>query len=113
MTIAALSSHGMSGPAVTLGAYRMYSVVCAADIGTNPTFYIGTSATTGTGASGTGAPTGSSANLRIGRRADGVTQMDGIIAYILIYNAALSAGDIATNYAAMQARMALRGVTLP
>jgi Concanavalin A-like lectin/glucanases superfamily len=104
------------GPAVTLGAYRCYSVVCGADITVVPTFYVATSATTGTfsaGSATSGSPLGHNANVRIGRRHDGASQMNGTISYVLVYSRALSAGEIATNYTALQAIMAGRGVTLP
>lgn len=112
----AAANRSYSGPSVTLGAYRMYSVVYAdGNVNTVPTFYVGTTATGGGGASGvgTGASTGSGANLRIGRRADGNVQADGIIAYILIYNRALSADEIAQNYNTLKARLAARSITLP
>ncbi len=106
-----------AGQATTLGAYRMYSVVCSDGlVQTAPTFYIGSSAQVGSlvgGGNQNGAVTGSSASLRIGRRPDGAVQMDGIIAYILIYSRALSAGEIAQNYAALQTQLAPRGITLP
>lgn len=103
-----------NGPNVTVGGWKMYSVVCPSAIETSPTFYVNTASTGGgieVGAA-TGAPTGSSANLRVGRRADGATQMDGKIAYLSIYNAALSSGDISTNYTALQAYLAGRGISL-
>lgn len=105
-----------NGQSTAVGAYRMYTVVYTdGNVDTVPTFYLGTSSTGGSGATGTGtgAATGTSQNLRIGRRADGAVQMDGIMAYILIYNRALSAAEITQNYTVLQARMALRGVTLP
>lgn len=98
----------------TLGAYRMYSVVTAQTIDSTPAFYIGATPVGATSiGSGTGVPTGSSANLRIGRRADGAAQMDGVISYILIYNRQLSAAEIARNYAVLQVLLAPRGVNLP
>jgi hypothetical protein len=105
-----------SGPAATTGAYRMYSVVYAdQNVNTTPVFYVGTTATNGTAAGGaaTGAATGSSGNLRIGRRFDGAVQMDGVIAYALIYNRAQSAAEIAQNYNVLKTRLAARGITLP
>jgi len=104
------------GPNATIGAYRMYSVVYTdGNVDTVPTYYVGTTATGGSGAtgSGSGAATGSGANLRIGRRADGAVQMDGIMAHVLIYNRALSATEIAQNYAVLQPRLARRGIVLP
>jgi hypothetical protein len=104
-----------NGPAVTLGGYQMYSAVSPTDIGAATTFYIGNAATGGVngGGSGTGPATGAGANLRLGRRADGAVQMDGVMAYMLIYSRALSVGEIATNYAALQSYLTPRGVVLP
>lgn len=105
-----------SGPATVTGAYRMYSVVYAdGNVNTVPTFYVGTTPTSGSAPTGTGAgaATGSSANLRIGRRADGAAQTDGTMAYILVYNRALSVAEITQNYTILQSRLAARGITLP
>ena len=110
------AANTYSGPNAVVGAYRMYSMTLAdGNVNTAPIFYVGTTPTTGTLSTGTatGAATGTSQNLRIGRRADGAVQMNGTIASVLVYNRALSAAEITRNYQALQASLATRGITLP
>jgi Concanavalin A-like lectin/glucanases superfamily len=106
-----------NGPVAPVGSYCVISITYPDGmIGSTPTFYVNTTATAGStpAGSGTNAPaTGTSEPIRVGRRADGTTQMDGVISYILVYSRELSAVEIAQNYAALQAIMAVRGVTLP
>lgn len=104
-----------SNGAVTLGSWQMYSVTYSdGNVNTTPALYINTTAQTVTavGGAGSGAATGSSADLRIGRRADGAVQMDGKIATILIYNRALSSTEITQNYTILQSLLASRGISL-
>jgi hypothetical protein len=106
-----------SGPAITIGSWRMYSVTCPDGlVASAPTFYVGATSTAATKVFGTSSGlsvTGSGAALRIGRRADGSTQMDGRIAYILIYNRALTSAEITQNYNALKAMLVSRGISLP
>lgn len=108
------ATRSWTGPATTVGAYRMYSLTAPQAIEGTPIFYVGVTPTAGTGAgTGTGAATGSAATLRMGRRADGAVQMDGTIAALLVYGRQLGAGEITQNYAALKARLGGRGVVLP
>lgn len=85
-----------SSSTVTAGVRTMVSCVTGAAVDDTVTFYIDDAAVGGTG-SGTagGSPTGSGADLRIGRRADGATQMDGQVEAVLLFGEALTADDIA------------------
>jgi hypothetical protein len=106
-----------SGPTVTIGSWRMYTVTCPDGLVESvPTFYVGAAPTTGTKVFGTStglSVTGSGAAFRIGRRADGATQMDGKIAYILVYSRALSGAEVAQNYSALRRILTNRGIALP
>ena len=74
-----------------LNSWHMISVTAPdGDIATQPTFYIdGVSVTANLTIGSSGQVTGSGADIRIGRRADGVTQMQGSIDDVRIYNRAL------------------------
>ncbi len=92
-----------SGPAVTLNTLTHYAVVASADISVAPTFYINGVATTGTGSCATsGAPTGNSASIYIGRRPDGAVKMNGPLDELRIYNRALSSLDVTTLYTGVE-----------
>lgn len=86
-------SRNWAGPAVTLGAYANYAVSQSSAIESTPTFYKNGVPTTGTniGGTGTGAPTSDTSTLRVGRRADGVTQLDGAASLVMGFNKVLSA----------------------
>jgi hypothetical protein len=61
-----------------------------------PTFYVNGLVFSGTGAGiGTGAVTGSQAAVRVGRRADGSTQTDGLVHACMLWSRALSANEAA------------------
>ena len=77
-----------------------YVVTASANIEDAPIFYLNNVATIGTLNSGTvtGAPTGSSADIRIGIRADSVVKMDGTVDEVRISNIARTAGWIETEY---------------
>lgn len=89
-----------SGPAVVLNTMTHYAATAPNIIQTAPEFYVDGSATTGTsiGGFGSGAPTGSTADIKIGRRADGVVKMDGVIDEMRILSTELSADWISTEY---------------
>lgn len=92
--------RGHSGPAVTLGVWKHYCVTTGTLLEDLPTYYVDGVPTAGVHAlgSGTGAPTGSGADIRIGRRADGATQLDGAIGLLAIWRRALSGGEVAEWY---------------
>lgn len=103
-----------TGPSMTLTTFQCYSVTHDGLLSSLPTFYLNTTASTGTGSVGTAVPpTGTGANIRLGRRTNATVQLDGTLSYVLVYNRILSAGEISTNYDALKAIMAARGVTLP
>ena len=92
VTRAALAYNYFGGPSVTLGAYRVYAVRFADQIvTTTPDFFVGGAKTAGSliGGAGVGSVTGSEAEIRIGRRADGAVQMDGACDEVRIYSRAL------------------------
>jgi hypothetical protein len=84
------------GQEVSLSTVNTIAVVTPGVIQTAPIFYVNSSATTGNGVagSGTGPATGTASTLRIGRRADGVVQMDGVVEFCRGYSRALSADEI-------------------
>ena len=109
-------SRTWSGPAVTLGQWKHYCVVAPSTIETAPTFYIdGAAAVTpaSVGSTGTGAPTGSGAAIRIGVRADDAVKMDGSMDEVRIYNRMLSAAEIASLYALGQSDKTNSSVSQP
>lgn len=81
------------GPNVEPSEYRVYAVRVADNLAqTVPDFFIDGTKTVGTLSSGAGVNgpiTGSGANIQIGRRADGVVQMDGYCAEVRFYNRAI------------------------
>lgn len=102
------------GPNAVVGSWRMYSVTAPAAIETAPTFYVNTTSTTGSSLSvtGSGAPTGSNAALRIGERPAGSFYLDGDVAYTLIYSRELTEKEIGEVYRVLKARLASRGISL-
>ena len=88
------------GPAVTLGARKHYCVAAPSLIENAPTFYVDAVATTGVaaGGTGTGAPTGSGANIRFGDRADSAVTMDGQMNDFRIFNRILPAAELTEHF---------------
>lgn len=112
----ATTTRNWKNGATTIGGWRMYGLTYPDGLCESaPTFYVGTTpvAPTNDAGAATGACTGSGANLRIGLRADNFVKMDGKIAYLLLYNRALSGSEIAQNYAALGRILTKRGITLP
>lgn len=93
--------HRFGGPTITTTEFHQYAVVAPGVIESAPTFYIDLTATTGIerAGTGTGAPTGSGAAIRLGRRADGAVQQDGQCHAFYAYSRALTAGEIAWLHA--------------
>lgn len=87
------ATRNWAGPAVTLGAYKNYAVSQGSSIEGTPTFYVNGVPTAGTniGGTGTGAPTSDTSTLRIGRRADGLAQLDGAASLVMGFNKVLTA----------------------
>ncbi len=81
-----------TGPSTTIGSWKSYGLGAPSAIEDVPDFYVDGSKTSGTNkaGSGTGAPTGSNANIRVGRRADGAVQMIGAISSVAIFSRKLS-----------------------
>jgi hypothetical protein len=86
---------------VTLGVVQEHVVSFPGSlIETMPSAYINAVAQSVSNPSGTGtgAVTGSAADLRVGRRADDIVQLDGTIIHAAIWSRALSAADILWLY---------------
>jgi len=107
-----------TGPATvaTADAFRMYSVVCPSGIQNAPSFFVGTTKTTGTdtAGTGTGSASGTSNPFRVGvapvfTANNGTTRYS----YIFVYSRALSDAEISNIYAVMQTHMQAVAVTLP
>jgi hypothetical protein len=82
-----------TGPSVTFDTYLNIAVRVSDNlIETVPDFFVDGVRTAGTLSSGTGtgAVTGSNGDIRIGRRADGAVQMDGVVTECRFYNRAIS-----------------------
>ena len=89
------------GPAVTLGVCRSYAVVRQKNGANYPvTFYVDGVPTTAAAQNWNGDTAGSGADLWIGRRPDGVTQMDGGLELFLAYSRALRPDEMAALAAA-------------
>lgn len=83
----------LSSSSVTLNAWNHIAITCS---GTTVTFYLNGAAV----GSGTGTYTPNS-QLYIGQIGDGTGFFVGKMQYVAVYNAALSAGEVAANFAAM------------
>lgn len=94
----ASTNRAHTGPNLTIGLHSTIGVTIADGLcETVPIFYVNGSPTLGVAVGpATGAVTGDPlANLRIGRRADGVCQLDGICEYLRIWKRALTAEEMA------------------
>jgi hypothetical protein len=83
------------GPATTLNKLQTYGFSCGSDLSAVPTFFVNGAATTGTLGTGsrTGAVTGNTAPLWVGRRQDGATQLRGSMGLLLIFNRAFTTAE--------------------
>ena len=83
-----------------LNTWALYSVTQTDSIETAPLFYVNTTQDTGTlaGGSGTGAPTGISADIRMGVRPDNSPTMIGAMKEVRVYNKVLSPTEIQAIY---------------
>jgi len=95
---------GWRGPSVVLGEWKNYTVTHPGDIGIAPTFYVNGIPTVGTNifGSGTGNPTGSGADIVMGRRDDGAVLLDGQLDDVRIYSRALSDSAVFNLYVESQ-----------
>ncbi len=92
-----------SSTAITLGEQFM-AAVTSVDLDADPTFhyisptkYFMETVSPWSG-SGSGVPTGSGADIRIGRRDDGAVQLDGAIGFAMGFSRILSASEITSLY---------------
>ncbi len=88
------------GPYTIKNSWNHYCVSSTL-IDVAPVFYVNGVATTGIliGAPGTGVPTGSGANIRIGMRADGYGKMKGGVDDVMIFNRILDEDEVQALYA--------------
>jgi hypothetical protein len=100
---AASKAYYATAGAITSGSNRSVFVTSpSSEINTTPTFFYGPfqssltsiSGTAYAGSSGTGTCTDNGSSVYIGRRADGVTQLDGIVFFAAGWNRVLSANEI-------------------
>lgn len=89
------NSWAESGGATPNQGWITHAVSFQAALDGTVKFYFGgrLAASSQTGGTQTGLATGTGANIRIGRRADGAVQMDGVCVYVSIYNRILTADE--------------------
>jgi len=91
-------TNSVTGPAVTLGQFKTYAVSDPRGNAPTPIVWAIDGIEKGTSASENIARIASNSPLRIGRRADGAVQMDGICEYAKVYRRALTKDQLAWSH---------------